>query len=322
MFRQHDPRALSSLTALVFAAACSSGGSEADAGRPTHDASTEDAGTPFEAGVSERDAAVDAGPLEPWPPGTIAAVPGTHCELTQRIGRVEVVTGTYLPTPNVSGEVYDRPDPWLGEPERTTSACAFHRFEQAGECGACAPDELCDREGQCVKAPRRRTDLELKLSADGTTQTFASHPETGDLYGEVTLRAPFSAELAIGAYTITLEPMPLPAGLRDLTGTLHGGYDAPTGLDVTWSGPEEGFAFTRIPINHHAGGPTFTECRVPAAAQTLHVDRDMLEPLAVSTGLEFQGLEHVQTAAAQTPFGCVELRYTFQHAPDFLQVIE
>jgi hypothetical protein len=282
----------------------------------------EDAGPPLEAGAPGRDAEVDAGPLDPWPPGTTMAVPGTYCELTERIGLVGVIQRVDLAKPNVWGEVYDRPDPWLAEPERTTAACAFHRFEQSSLCTACAFDEHCDREGRCVKAPRRRTDLVLKLSANGDTQTFASRPETGELYGEVTLSEPFGMELVIGAHTITLEPTPLPVGLTNLSGTLHGGYEAPTGLDVTWSGPDDGFAFTRIPINHHAGGPTFTECRVPADAHTLHVDGDMLEPLAVSTGLEFQGMDHVRSAAAQTPFGCVELRYTYAHYPDFVQVVE
>jgi len=40
----------------------------------------------------------------------------------------------------------------------------------------------------------------------------------------------------------------------------------------------------------------------------------MLLPLAVSTGLEFQGIEHVRFAVAETPLGCVEFRFTiFQH---------
>ena len=42
----------------------------------------------------------------------------------------------------------------------------------------------------------------------------------------------------------------------------------------------------------------------------MHVDGDMLTPLAVVTGLEFQGLEHQRVAAAETPLGCVEFRFT------------
>ncbi len=73
--------------------------------------------------------------------------------------------------------------------------------------------------------------------------------------------------------------------------------------------------FTHIPINHHAGGPTFTECWVEASVHTLQVPGAMLVPLAVETGLEFQGVEHVQVAAAETPAGCVELRATYKHNP-------
>ena len=35
----------------------------------------------------------------------------------------------------------------------------------------------------------------------------------------------------------------------------------------------------------------------------------MIDPLAVITGLEFQGIEHVFVAAATTPEGCVEFRF-------------
>jgi hypothetical protein len=101
------------------------------------------------------------------------------------------------------------------------------------------------------------------------------------------------------------------------TGTsLDGTYELPESIDLSWSGPDDGFAYTLIPINHHAGGPTFTECRLPASAHALHVDGEMLQPLAVGTGLEFQGLEHVRTAAAHTPLGCVELRYSYRHDSD------
>jgi hypothetical protein len=35
----------------------------------------------------------------------------------------------------------------------------------------------------------------------------------------------------------------------------------------------------------------------------------MVNPLAVVTGLEFQGVDHVHLAAAVTPMGCVEFRF-------------
>jgi hypothetical protein len=38
----------------------------------------------------------------------------------------------------------------------------------------------------------------------------------------------------------------------------------------------------------------------------------MINPLAVVTGLEFQGLHHEFVAAATTPSGCVEFRFGTQ----------
>ena len=35
----------------------------------------------------------------------------------------------------------------------------------------------------------------------------------------------------------------------------------------------------------------------------------MIDPLAVVTGLEFQGLQHVQTAAIDLDEGCVDVQY-------------
>jgi hypothetical protein len=40
----------------------------------------------------------------------------------------------------------------------------------------------------------------------------------------------------------------------------------------------------------------------------------MLLPLAVDTGLEWQGMEHARFAAAETPSGCVEIRYSRLHS--------
>jgi hypothetical protein len=55
---------------------------------------------------------------------------------------------------------------------------------------------------------------------------------------------------------------------------------------------------------------------VPASAGALHVDGSMLLPLAVATGLEFQGMDHVRFAAAETPAGCVEIRMMVSHYPN------
>jgi hypothetical protein len=107
-------------------------------------------------------------------------------------------------------------------------------------------------------------------------------------------------------------PQPVPA--TDVVLTLDGGSDSPDGLAISWTpAPTGALVFTLIPINHHAGGPTYTECAVDAAVGSMHVPGEMLKPLAVSTGLEFQGVDHVRFAAAQTPDGCVEFRFGASH---------
>jgi hypothetical protein len=94
---------------------------------------------------------------------------------------------------------------------------------------------------------------------------------------------------------------------------VSGESNEPTALDLTWTPPADaGRVFTHIPINHHAAGPTYTEREVDASAGALHVDGAMLAPLAVVTGLEFQGVEHRRYAAANTPAGCVEVLFFVQ----------
>jgi hypothetical protein len=258
------------------------------------------------------DAAMDGGldaALDGATPMEIAATPGMRCELSERIALIEI-TSEGGGAPYLSGAVYERTHPWYGAPELTTAACAFHRF-QSGLCpGACAFDEQCGADGKCVKSPRARRDVELELRGGAQTQTFMASG-LGELYGAVTLAgSALAATLTFGEHTVTLVETPLAAALTGLSGTLAGGYDRPEALDLQWTGPTTGSVYTLIPINHHAAGPTFTECMVPASARSLHVDGDMLEPLAVETGLEFQGVQHAHFAAAETPAGCVELRFT------------
>jgi hypothetical protein len=91
---------------------------------------------------------------------------------------------------------------------------------------------------------------------------------------------------------------------------LHGTYDAPEAVHIEWDPVAgESAVYTNIPINHHVADGSFTECVVAASAGTMHVGQSMLVPLAVSTGLEFQGLMHVKYAALELPAGCLEFRY-------------
>ena len=118
--------------------------------------------------------------------------------------------------------------------------------------------------------------------------------------------------------TATVEETQVPGALTDMTATLGGSYDVPESIDLSWT-PDGGdsHVFTHIPINHHAGGATFTECQAEMSAGSIHVDAPMLKPLAVATGLEFQTVDHVRFAAAETGRGCIEFRFVQHQFVDF-----
>jgi hypothetical protein len=62
-----------------------------------------------------------------------------------------------------------------------------------------------------------------------------------------------------------------------------------------------------IPINHHIGGPTFTRCIALESEEGFTASAEMIDPLSVVTGLEFQGLSHEHAVAVQVDGGCVQL---------------
>jgi hypothetical protein len=146
-----------------------------------------------------------------------------------------------------------------------------------------------------------------------------AHPQLGGIYSELDIgeaSSSYAMTLSWGELEIELAAMPVASGmLEDAMVTTEGDYSAPGALDATWAPAQTGaHVRSRIPINHHAAGPTFTECVAPESAGGFHADADMIDPLAVVTGLEFQGLEHVFVAAANTPAGCVEFRFGAQLA--------
>lgn len=269
------------IASVTLAAGC--GGGDDDAGRP---------------GDPDPDAAIDLTPA--------VAVPAARCEPAERVGIVQISAGKV-----VRADLFDRTDPWVTEPVVADDACALHSFVPQ-QCTACGDDEICDSDGQCAPIPRRDPDGRLTVSAGGQEQLFEAEPTTGELGGAITLPgASFAVELVWFGQRVTLEsessvPDPLPGFAASLLGT----YDAPQGIEATWDAvPGGSHLFTRIPVNHHAAGPTFTECAADAAGGSLDVAQPMLEPLAVATGLEFQTFEHIRFAAADTSRGCVELRF-------------
>lgn len=253
----------------------------------------------------------DTAPDDTAPPETGAVLMGERCPLLERIGEVtiwEIGADAYL-----GGKVYDRPDPWYGPPELENASCAFHRFSTVS-CGTCDAGEVCGFAGECEPERRALTDAMLEVSVNGVVQTYAADPTTGDLYGAVGLPGDrYTLTLTFAGQQIEVPEMGLARGLADVLLVAGGDSMAPGALQATWSPPAEGGRVsTLIAINHHAGGPTFTRCDVDAAVGRFDADAAMLTPLAVSTGIEFQGIEHTHTAAAYTALGCVDVRLGVQ----------
>jgi hypothetical protein len=244
------------------------------------------------------------------PSGPYQAVIGQVCPVESRIGLVQLAG---FPAPYVQVTLYDRPDPWIGEPELSTPTCDFHHYT-AGQCGACDAGQTCSLDDTCV--PERRTikDATLVVSAGAAERDYAADPELGGIYSTVDIgnsASSYSMTLSWGDTQVQLGAMPVAsADLANLAITIEGDSSMPGALEATWE-PSSPGAFVRstIPINHHAAGPTFTECAAPESAGAFHADAAMIDPLAVITGLEFQGVEHVFVAAATIPEGCVEFRF-------------
>jgi len=261
-------------------------------------------------------------------PSTVQAVKGARCALADRVGLIEI-DGSFGSL-NVNGKVFDRPSPFYGDPALSDASCSFYEFVPAAPCPAtCAEDEVCGISGACSKAQLPLTDARLVLTDDSAaSQTLTADAQTGDIYGSPTLSGrTLAVQLSFGGQVVESEPITIPADLGDTSGVLEGGYEAPTHLTINWTAPSaiigvprvDSSVFTHIPINHHAGGPTFTECQVGAGLGVMDVDGSMLAPLAVITGLEFQGIEHVRFAAADTAEGCVEIRWLIQEYPSLTE---
>lgn len=263
-------------------------------------------------GTSLADSGSESGTDTDTPP---AYELGEVCSLDERVGELAIWTSEGVAS--LYGAVWDGPDPWIGPAELSNTGCAFHRFDP-GACGACEVGEVCRFDGKCVAQRTALTDAELDVTVDGETQTIVANGVTGELFGTVgDGTAALALTLRFAGEEIALPPLGFGAAIPDLVVTGEGDSTTPLGLDATWtSRADDARVRTVIPVNHHAGGPTFTVCDVPAQAGSFHADAGMLQPLAVITGLEFQGLDVAQTAALHTAIGCVDVRLGVQIPPD------
>ncbi len=257
--------------------------------------------------VHHGDVAQDQSP-EVTDPVEVRAVTGARCPSSARIGVITITPG--LEQHNLHAILYDRPHPAYGAPALSTEVCDFH--VQPVGCVDCGELETCGVGGVCAALPVAREDVMVALWRGELRQVFERNHWWGGFGGAIEIGpGPYSLELELaqGAIRVVSDALDVPGELEAVKGVLKGGSEAPQSLTLTWEGGEEGaHVFTHIPINHHVGGPTFTECQVDATVGEIAVGEAMLAPLAVVTGLEFQGMEHVVFAAAQTTVGCVELR--------------
>ncbi len=252
---------------------------------------------------------LDVPGLDAGSPTLVEAVAGARCKHSERVGLLVIRAAENAPI-SVFGEIFDKPHPWYGEPKLSTDECDYYQYNVTGTCAGCGGGEICSRTGSCTSAPVLVADTRITLSVGSETQVIEAHPQ-GQLYGDVKLAGDTLAlEIESTGIWISVAATTIPPQISGLQSDLKGSYMAPESLDITWDPTPEGTTFyTLIPINHHAAGPTYTECAVDASVGKLHVGEAMLLPLAVDTGLEFQGTEHVRFAAAETPRGCVEIRF-------------
>jgi len=263
------------------------------------------------AGGAGEPTAGDGGSAGASPSGPYHAVLGQLCPIESTIGVVELMLS---PAPSVQASLFDRPDPWIGEPELRTSTCEFHRYVP-GVCGACEAGEVCSLASQCV--PERRTikNASLRISTGAEERRLAADPQLGGIYSPLDIgdaSSTYAMTLSWDDTEVRLDAMSVArSDLGDAMVTVESDdYDMPGALDASWEpSADDSIVRSRIPINHHAGGPTFTDCRAPVSTGAFHADAAMINPLAVRTGLEFQSVQHVFVAAAATPQGCVEFRF-------------
>ncbi len=209
---------------------------------------------------------------------------------------------------SIYGLVVDKTDPWIQAPTLTTAECAFHEFTAPDCGGSCATDQICDLTNTCVSRPVKAVDAVLTAIQGSNTEVFNANPTNGDLQGNLVMTGPLSFELEWGNIQVRSPVMEMPSGLRGFSRTDNGVWNAPGDTTLSWDSTTD-WAYTRIPINHHVFGPTFTECHVPGNGGPIVVPANMIDPLAVITGLEFQGMQQAQFASAQTSAGCVEFRF-------------
>ncbi|MCP4809667.1 MAG: hypothetical protein GY913_28365 [Proteobacteria bacterium] len=229
------------------------------------------------------------------PPGPARA---GVCDLSEQIALVEI-EGYDGQAPTASVRAWDKPNPRWGAPELSNDSCDFHRIEPCGDCG----DQVCGRWGCADDQQVVRPDF--TITVDGVEQTL-DEDNAGYFWARIDEGTEFGATLG----SAEMPAVTTPSGDIRPSVSTAGDYSAPGELTATWTDAGEGASVTTwIDINHHAyGEPTFTRCVANESAGEFTADAEMIDPLAIITGLEFQGVVHERLFAADTDDGCVQFR--------------
>lgn len=291
------PGAMWSFPLLVLACTSSSKDSASTESAPD----TTDSSGPTDSGPT------DSGPTDSDPTSDTRIEPGEICPLTERIG--EITLFDYGGgAPYLFGQVYDAVDPWIGPAELESGGCSFHRFAPQS-CGTCPGTQVCAFDGQCVEQRHARLDLSASIDAGSGPLPFSADPVTGQVYGELPQADTYTLTFNLGSSEFSLPAMTRGVTRPNMRVTATGDSMTPGDLQAAWTPlGDNARVRTLISINHHAAGPTFTRCDVPESEGSFSATSAMLVPLAVSTGLEFQGLETTQSTAVWTGQGCVDVR--------------
>lgn len=233
---------------------------------------------------------------------------GEPCARNDLVGAIGL--SLYDGTINLDGVIYNAPQPFTGLPTLENQHCALHVYDAAA-CGHCEEPLVCAGDGHCVPQPTAFLDLVVTASAGGVQHVAQANPKGGWLYEQWPHGGEdWALEVSFGQDTFAAPALPIAAGDLGFSVTAEGDYDNPGALTVSWTPSTDGsLVRTEIPINHHAQAGTFTLCEAGAEGGGFQADAAMIEPLAVITGLEFQGIDHLQVASVVTSAGCVELRY-------------
>jgi hypothetical protein len=269
---------------------------------------------PHEAGTADPGAR-DAAPGEDasLEPRVFEAVRGQRCKYTEYIGSVRIVNDpSTFEGLTASAVLFDGRIELAPELATEHGACGFYRPPATSCEEDCAAQQLgCGRNGTCGSwLPDWREDVRLTLSNGLGSQILDG---SGGAIHEVTLEGALSVRLEFDHYTVTLGSTPIPAPLVGLDVTFHGPEDARQSADVSWAEPADGQVLAFAILERGTPLDPFTECVADGSALSFAIEKDVLEPFLTISAFQANVVDHAHVAAANTPVGCIEIRYAHRH---------